>query len=364
MRTALLAALLAALLLALPACESDAPAGGASDTPLVQPDADSTSSGGDADAQPQSDAIPEPEPSSDIAEPDDDGAVGDPGAADADAGGAQDTAEAGPEPEPEPDALPETDADASTGCLVHEDCAFGAQWCEAGACVPCDNSGAVCDMACAPGTGFVTINGCTPCVCEAVDECETAKDCEAGYECAPGYCGKDCDPGEPGCCVGATCQPEGGGGSCTKDVECAFGAEWCQDGSCEPCDNSGLLCFIACGEGFTINQRNGCTPCQCTLANECTSNVECGAGTCVAGPICYPWCDYDDPSCCFGNTCEAGPPACEGPNPQACVETQCPPGMQCVASPLAVCMSSSCTCDASGGWLCTDDCTSGVCVAN
>lgn len=169
------------------------------------------------------------------------------------------------------------------------------------------------------------------------------------------------DPG-PGDAGGA----DMAGGGCTSDDDCTHGEAWCQNGECVPCDNSAMVCDIACPQGYDLTERNGCTPCQCVLVNACTSDAECDAGVCVAGPICLPWCDWKDPTCCYGNTCEASALACDTPNPQACTDTGCPPGMRCEPTAGAVCMASHCWCSTAGGvgdWACTDDCVSGVCAA-
>lgn len=52
------------------------------------------------------------------------------------------------------------------------------------------------------------------------------------------------------------------GEACTQDADCERSAEWCgEDGTCQPCDNSGLFCELACPGGMV--ERNGCFPCEC-----------------------------------------------------------------------------------------------------
>lgn len=205
--------------------------------------------------------------------------------------------------------------------------------------------------------------GCIANGCPSGETCQVLPN-----DCQSSGCTCDESTGTWNCladCNGGTCVAPTGG-ACTTDADCQFGLQWCVQGTCQECDNSGLLCKIGCAEGTELPERNGCFPCECTLANACESDNDCdqdGANTCVAGPVCLPWCAFDDPSCCYGNTCQAGPSACDSPNPQACLETGCAPGMVCEPSPLAVCMASSCTCDETmGDWGCTKDCVSGVCV--
>ncbi len=55
--------------------------------------------------------------------------------------------------------------------------------------------------------------------------------------------------------------PGEGPSDCVEDAGCEYGQEWCEEGECVPCDNSGLTCDLYCEHGFAI--RNGCTPCEC-----------------------------------------------------------------------------------------------------
>jgi hypothetical protein len=149
-----------------------------------------------------------------------------------------------------------------------------------------------------------------------------------------------------------------GGEECATDADCQEGAEWCVEGACQPCDNSGLMCDLACSNGWVFYERNGCHPCDCAPANECTRDADCGAGRkCYAGAFCWDWCPPDDPSCCFGNFCSAA--GCPTPAPGGCVLRGCPPGSYC--STNTGCAPSSCGCD-SGSWVCTEDCGGGVCL--
>ncbi len=149
-------------------------------------------------------------------------------------------------------------------------------------------------------------------------------------------------------------------GSCRTDAECTSGEAWCEDGACEVCDNSGLVCRIACPEGWSVYRRNGCSPCACAPINDCESDSDCERGECYAGAFCWDWCPPGDPSCCFGNQCSAA--GCEDPHPGGCHARGCPRGESCVDRG---CASSTCGCSSEGGlWICTDDCGGGTCVAD
>jgi len=54
---------------------------------------------------------------------------------------------------------------SSGRCGGDSDCAMGSEWCEEDQCIPCDNSGQLCDIACQPGFELEVRNGCTPCNC-------------------------------------------------------------------------------------------------------------------------------------------------------------------------------------------------------
>lgn len=151
------------------------------------------------------------------------------------------------------------------------------------------------------------------------------------------------------------------GSGCETDSDCTVGDEWCVEGACVECDNSGLLCDIFCSPpGWTTYMRNGCSPCECAPPNQCTSDAECeGDSTCVAGEFCWDWCPEDDPSCCFGNTCVA--PGCEGPPPVGCRQRGCAPGGTCEDFEVTgICVPSGCGCS-DGAWICTSDCNGGSC---
>ncbi len=156
--------------------------------------------------------------------------------------------------------------------------------------------------------------------------------------------------------------PDGGGGSCSTDRDCAFGAEWCIGGSCVACDNSGVACDILCRAGWSTYSRHGCWPCDCAPVNACGEDGDCGPGQrCYAGAFCWDWCPPGDPSCCHGNLCSAA--GCTPPPPAGCMTRGCPQGQTC--EPTG-CSSSACSCSAGAGgagWICTRDCGGGTCVS-
>jgi hypothetical protein len=104
--------------------------------------------------------------------------------------------------------------------------------------------------------------------------------------------------------------PPDSGTPCTRDSDCLAGEQWCADGSCVACDNSGLTCDIECEVGTALYERNGCHPCECGRINECATDADCpavgdAAGHCYAGKHCWGGCDAGDPTCCLGNFCDA-----------------------------------------------------------
>jgi len=58
----------------------------------------------------------------------------------------------------------------ASGCATDADCAFGAEWCVHGECVPCDDGAALCDILCADGWSTYERNGCSPCACAPINE--------------------------------------------------------------------------------------------------------------------------------------------------------------------------------------------------
>ncbi len=153
-----------------------------------------------------------------------------------------------------------------------------------------------------------------------------------------------------------------GGGTCATDADCVSGQAWCVAGACVPCDNGGLVCDIACMNGWATYERNGCFPCACAPINECVTDGNCPGPIegvpvrCYPGNFCWDWCPPGDPSCCFGNQCSTV--GCSLPNPTGCFTTGCPEGQECQ---MVGCASSGCDCDGQS-WACDADCGGGTCV--
>lgn len=189
----------------------------------------------------------------------------------------------------------------------------------------------------------------------------------AGLSISMGGCDSDVTegPGTGGAGAMASSSSGGGqGGACATDADCLAGSAWCVGGACVPCDNSGPACDIACVEGWTPYERNGCLPCACAPINDCVTDEGCPGPVegppvqCYAGNFCWDWCPAGDPSCCLGNVCSLA--GCSAPVPTGCLTTGCPEDEQCVVDP-ATCASSGCSCDGAS-WLCTPDCGGGACV--
>lgn len=153
--------------------------------------------------------------------------------------------------------------------------------------------------------------------------------------------------------------PDFGVPSCLTDADCPSGLAWCVGGSCVPCDNSAMLCDIACVEGTELVERNGCTPCECIPSNDCKEDADCSeGGICYQGGHCPDWCPPGDPTCCLGGN-QCGNPGCVTPIPAGCRSIGCPYDQRCEASG---CVGTSCFCGEEGGWACTRDCGGGTCV--
>lgn len=99
---------------------------------------------------------------------------------------------------------------------------------------------------------------------------------------------------------------------------------------------------------------------DCPSGTTCDlSNPACKPSSCVCDPATNSWGCTDD--CGLIGKCVPDGP-CPGPNPQGCAQTGCPSGLMCVQL-SGVCVSSSCSCDASTAtWVCDPDCGGGACV--
>jgi hypothetical protein len=237
---------------------------------------------------------------------------------------------------------------AGASCASDSDCVNGEEWCTEGHCVPCDNSGLLCDLACEQ---YEERNGCFPCRCAetpqctepnpagcVVTGCDDGEVCDPRQGCTSSAC--DCMDGEWVCtpdCAGGLCMPAGA--ACERDADCAFGSQWCVDGACVDCDNSGTACFLACTEGEELEERNGCHPCNCVPVNECQSDADCSEGVCQPGQQCLMMCPLGDPSCCYGNQCVPGSGgACSS-------DSDCEPGKEwCEGGRCVTCDNSGLQC--------------------
>ena len=254
-------------------------------------------------------------------------------------------------------------------CLLQSDClegqqCVGAQVC---GCQECtfETAIGVCETPTVPEGCCDNILDCNPgqlclkhdgggmgdysgiCIIPAEEgKCWRDSDCEEGSECdGSNFCG----------CGAMDCEPVAGACSGVVIVENCHSNSDCSAGSCM----AGTTCTDLCAAGDpACCEDNVCIP----EVNQCTANEQCGpAGNCIAGNVCYDFCDVGDPSCCFGNTCFVD--SCPGINPQGCHHLGCAAGQQCEVAPNT-CVPTACTCDPIKGWTCTEDCVGGTCVAS
>ena len=286
--------------------------------------------------------------------------------------------------------------DALEGCPEPMLCVFGETEGVSGECIdPLEGQDCVLPTDCPEGQLCVgtQVCGCQECAfetaigfCEAptVPEgcCDNILDCEAGLLCLKhdggamgdysgicvtpadeGRCWRDSDCDEGSECDGSSfcgCGPmacESVEGTCSGVViveNCKSNAD-CPAGSCM----AGATCTDLCAAGDpACCEDNVCIP----EVNQCTSDEQCGAGgTCIAGDVCYDFCEPGDPSCCFGNTCFVDP--CPGINPQGCHHLGCAAGHYCEVTPDQ-CIPTACMCHPIEGWTCSKDCVGGKCVAS
>jgi hypothetical protein len=108
-----------------------------------------------------------------------------------------------------------------------------------------------------------------------------------------------------------------------------------------PCD-AGFTCLPPAppgGGGDVSCKSSGCS-CD-TSTNTWSCLPDCGGFHCVAN---------DEVECAGTNN----PEGCSDANP-------CAEGLSCMVPLEPVCLPSSCTCNAMGGWDCTEDCNGGEC---
>ncbi|MEM6991328.1 MAG: hypothetical protein AAF721_12540 [Myxococcota bacterium] len=155
-----------------------------------------------------------------------------------------------------------------------------------------------------------------------------------------------------GSCVDAC--GEKSNGNCWCDDACADFGDCCAD-KADVCDASEITC-----EG---PNPAGCVETGCDADEVCATDTEqCVSSACECDASTGQWqCTPD----CGGGVCvpdDGGDQACEGENPAGCAENGCGDGEECVTD-VGGCVPSACSCDGSTGtWLCTADCSGGVCV--
>jgi len=175
-------------------------------------------------------------------------------------------------------------------CTVDEDCenGYGRAWCAEGVCVPCDNTGTVCDLDCP--NGFVPPrNGCQPCECAPLP-CE-----EVGED----YC--TCDVM---CMDFSVC--EAGLGRCVEDIcaliDCALPCDplrGCVEPECESAEDCKII-YSSCGCQAVVatDPRNELDPCLYD------GGVLCDNNTCLIDGVAA--------ECLNGICTEVYPPGCGG----------------------------------------------------
>lgn len=171
-----------------------------------------------------------------------------------------------------------------------------------------------------------------------------------------------CQPGE--CGAGEVCVEPPGDGTVCLPSHC-----FCEDGQ--------WICTEDCG-GWVCEPETGTDPDTCEEPNPAGCLIGSSSG-CASGEVCAlpedgacisSGCVCDDGvwTCtpdCMGGVCvpdDATPSTCDQPNPAGCRDTGCDEGHVC-SFETGDCTASSCFCDEEEGtWICTDDCSGGVCV--
>jgi collagen type VII alpha len=261
-----------------------------------------------------------------------------------------------------------------TACTSGQACASGAC---TGAAITCTTSaqcpsgqsciGGVCAAGCPAGQmlcGTVCVNeqtdsnNCGACgtVCNAGTTCTSGacvtSFCAGGTVCSGICVNTNTDPNNCGTCgdvcpAGKTCS----NGACS--VVCSAGQTLCGSNGVFFCTNTSTdpnncgACGNVCGAGFTCS-NSACV--QNTLGNgsACSSNSQCGSGSCAQGVCCNTSCN----SCTGGAAQVCNLPGSVG----TCATVACAP---------FVCSSNACPTTCSSNLNCANgfSCSAGVCVA-
>lgn len=182
-----------------------------------------------------------------------------------------DEEDAAADAEADVDAEPETSGDGGgetlVSCESDDECTAGEEWCGGeGLCVPCDNGGLTCEMACQGGWELYERNGCHPCECAPINDCTSDGDCPAVGD-TPGRCyvGRVCLGGEDlAHCHGNVCAAAG----------------------CEESPSLGCAILGGCDGGY-CTYVGACDPAACRVATcsggEWTLPTGCACGHCTYG---------------------------------------------------------------------------------
>lgn len=189
--------------------------------------------------------------------------------------------------------------DPETACMGDTDCG-AEQFCDQRVCLSCCPDappGSACIAACC-GVCRDSTSNYQPCFDDAA--------CDAGEVCDLGECLSCCPDAPPGSdCIGACCgqcveQPTK---TCVSDTDCTAGAEWCIDGLCLPCDNSGLYCDLYCANGM-VAPRNECQPCICLPDYvPCLDDAQCGPEGVCNTAVCLSCCPGAPPGTACIDVC-------------------------------------------------------------
>lgn len=271
-------------------------------------------------------------------------------------------------------------------CDTDADCGEGEACLPSGddVCVPssctCTESGWVCTEDCGqPRACLPTGPECTdggPVLCDSLPP-----ECPEGLvvEVVNGCWGACVDPATceaPDACLG---EPNPAAQECDDDADCADG-EACVDQPLDVCVPGMCWCGVD-GWGCTedCNAPRACEPISACEGpdpseQECDVDADCpGEQVCVNSDaaVCVPSaCSCDQATGSWVCTADCGPMRmCAEPQPSACMgadpslqhecddDADCAADEGCQISAAAVCVPSTCSCDeASGGWICTDDC--------